>query len=215
MVTFRRLADTEEDLLETFLYLAIHQEDPTNPVSRSVLELPELATYISNRGRRSDHCLVAEVGGVVIGAAWCRIYAGQVTGYGFVDDQTPELTMSLLPEYRGRGIGSELLGRLLELLQEKGFERASLSCQVSNPAYRLYQRMGFETLRLGDGMRSWSLNSKNHSEPDQTGVGPGRETRVGHRKSRALALAKTRDVKLVLAHYCIECRTKLCCFISV
>lgn len=120
MVTFRRLADTEEDLLETFLYLAIHQEDPTNPVSRSVLELPELATYISNWGRRSDHCLVAEVGGVVIGAAWCRIYAGQVTGYGFVDDQTPELTMSLLPEYRGRGIGSELLGRLLELLQEKG-----------------------------------------------------------------------------------------------
>ncbi|MGO1459016.1 MAG: GNAT family N-acetyltransferase [Flaviflexus sp.] len=59
--------------------------------------------------------------------------------------------MSLLPEYRGLGIGSELLGRLLELLQEKGFERASLSCQVSNPAYRLYQRMGFETLRLGDG----------------------------------------------------------------
>ena len=53
----------------------------------------------------------------MIGAAWCRI----MEDYGHIDDDTPSLAISLLPGYRGRGIGTRLLGGLLRLLQENGY----------------------------------------------------------------------------------------------
>jgi GNAT superfamily N-acetyltransferase len=42
----------------------------------------------------------------------CRWPAGE-TGCGFVDSETPELSVAVRPEYRGRGIGTLLLRRLL------------------------------------------------------------------------------------------------------
>ena len=80
--------------------------------------------------RPGDHCLVAEVEGKVVGAAWCRI----MEDYGHIDSSTPSLAISLLPEYRGQGIGTQLLNGLLLLLRENGYRRASLSVQKENPA---------------------------------------------------------------------------------
>lgn len=69
--------------------------------------------------------------------------SGQDRGYGYVDDATPELSIALLPAYRGRGIGSQLLARLLE--QAQGCcPGVSLSVSAGNPARRLYERFGFE-----------------------------------------------------------------------
>jgi ribosomal protein S18 acetylase RimI-like enzyme len=52
------------------------------------------------------------------------------------------LDISLLPEHRGRGIGSELLRTLIEQCGRSG---AVLQLQVlnTNPAHRLYTRLGF------------------------------------------------------------------------
>lgn len=66
--------------------------------------------------------------------------------YGHIDDRTPSLAISLLPEYRGLGIGAQLLRSLLLLLQENGYLRLSLSVQKDNPALRLYERAGFRIL---------------------------------------------------------------------
>ena len=63
--------------------------------------------------------------------------------YGHIDDRTPSLAISLLPEYRGLGIGAQLLRSLLLLLQENEYLRTSLSVQKDNPALRLYERAGF------------------------------------------------------------------------
>lgn len=51
--------------------------------------------------------------------------------------------MSVRPEARGRGVGTELLEQLLRELQRQGCLQASLSVQRSNPALRLYERSGF------------------------------------------------------------------------
>ncbi len=53
------------------------------------------------------------------------------------------LDISLLPEYRGRGVGSALL---LSVLAEAEQGRLPVLLQVerSNPAQRLYDRLGFE-----------------------------------------------------------------------
>ena len=63
-----------------------------------------------------------------------------------MDDETPSLALSLYKEYRGQGIGTELLRRLLELLRSEGYQRMSLSVQKANYAVRMYQRAGFQVL---------------------------------------------------------------------
>jgi ribosomal protein S18 acetylase RimI-like enzyme len=52
------------------------------------------------------------------------------------------MDISLLPEYRGRGIGSSMLNRILE---EASNDHLSVSIHVerNNPALHLYERLGF------------------------------------------------------------------------
>ena len=136
----RKIRPGEHDLLREFLYQAIYLPEGMEPPPRSVMDLPELQIYIADFGTRpGDHCLIAEAGEKVVGAAWCRI----MEDYGHIDSSTPSLAISLLPEYRGQGIGTQLLNGLLLLLRENGYRRASLSVQKENPALRLYQRTGF------------------------------------------------------------------------
>ena len=136
----REIRPEEHDLLREFLYQAIYLPDGVEPPPRSVVDLPELQVYVTDFGTRpGDYCMVAEAEGKVVGAAWCRI----MEDYGHIDNDTPSLAISLLPEYRGLGIGTQLLNALLLLLRENGYRQASLSVQKENPALRLYQRMGF------------------------------------------------------------------------
>ena len=139
----RTMRPEEYDLLREFLYQAIYLPEGVEPPPRSVVNLPELQVYVQDFGTRpGDFCLAAEVKGKVVGAAWCRI----MEDYGHLDNQTPSLAISLLPEYRRLGIGTRLLHALLLLLRENGYRRVSLSVQKENPALRLYQRLGFRTV---------------------------------------------------------------------
>lgn len=139
----RKMHPEEYGLLREFLYQAIYLPEGAQPPPRSVVDFPELQVYLTGFGTQpGDYCLVAEAEGTAIGAAWSRIMAD----YGHIDINTPSLAISLLPEYRGLGIGTHLLNGLLLLLQENGYLRASLSVQKENPALRLYERAGFQIL---------------------------------------------------------------------
>lgn len=143
----RKIRSEEHDLLREFLYHAIYLPEGVEPPPRSVVDLPELQVYIAGFGTHSgDDCLVAEAEGTVVGAAWSRI----MEDYGHIDSSTPSLAISMLPGYRGLGIGTQLLNGLLLLLQENGYLRASLSVQKENPALRLYERAGFQILAEKD-----------------------------------------------------------------
>ena len=89
--------------------------------------------------------------------------------YRHIDNSTPSLAISLLPEYRGLGIGTQLLNGLLLLQRENGYLRTSLSVQKENPALRFYQRAGFrivaekgtEYLMLCDGTQGGQQENMN------------------------------------------------------
>lgn len=151
MVEHRPLRTEETSLLEDFLYLAIHQPEGAEPLPRSIIEVPDLAAYIEGWGRPDDLCFVAVEDAELIGAAWSRVFPDDAPGYGTIAPGVPELSMSVLPEHRGRGIGTELLRRLLHALAERGVAEVSLSVQQSNPAHRLYRRLGFTVLREHEG----------------------------------------------------------------
>ena len=139
----RRIKETEYDLLKDFLYEAIFIPEGVEPPAREIVEQPELKLYYENFGTgRGDLAYVADDNGRVIGAAWTRI----MNDYGHVDDETPSFAISLYKEYRGRAIGTELMIKMLELLKEKGFKKASLAVQKANYAVKMYEKVGFKTI---------------------------------------------------------------------
>lgn len=139
--TIRELRGTEYPLLKEFLYEAIFVPEGMGPPPRSILDGPELQVYISGFGAQpDDRALCAEVNGTVVGAVWVRI----MDDYGHIDGETPSFAISLYKEYRGLGIGTELMERMLAILEGRGYRRTSLAVQKANYAVKLYQKLGFE-----------------------------------------------------------------------
>ena len=143
MTDIRPIRPEEIPLLDDFLYEAIFIPEGVAAPPRSIIEQEDLQVYVKDFGRRpDDYCLVAERDGKIVGTVWVRV----MDDYGHVDDRTPSLAISLYKEYRNQGIGTELLGRMLELLRREGYRRVSLSVQKANYALRMYQKAGFETI---------------------------------------------------------------------
>ena len=143
----RRLRPDETESLRDFLYEAIFIPEGVEPPSREIIERPELKIYYEDFGTGSaDYCLVAEEDGRVAGAVWTRI----MNDYGHVDDGTPSFAISLYREYRGRGIGTQLMRQMLDLLREEGYRQASLAVQKANYAVRMYEKAGFRIVDEND-----------------------------------------------------------------
>ncbi len=112
-------------------------EDPDRPVAR----------YVRGWGRPGDAGVVAIEPSGPVGAAWYRLFPEREAGFGFIDEQTPELTVAVVPARRGRGLGGELLTALLDQARREGYERLSLSVEPGSPQESYYSRFGFETVR--------------------------------------------------------------------
>ena len=139
--TIREMTVMEYPLLNEFLYEAIFIPDGIKPPPKNIIASPELQIYVDRFGAsKADFALVAEVEQKIVGAVWVRI----IHDYGHIDDRTPSFAISLYKEYRGLGIGTEMMRQMLVVLQEKGYRKASLAVQQANYAVRMYQQVGFE-----------------------------------------------------------------------
>ena len=142
-MTIREINPTEYPLMQDFLYNAIFIPPGEALPDRKTIFEPEVYIYIDNFGsQRGDIGVVAKQDGSILGMAWTRI----IPAFGHIDNDTPELATSVLPEYRGRGVGTKLMKHLFELLKEQGFTKTSLAVQKANDAVRFYKRLGYETV---------------------------------------------------------------------
>lgn len=141
--TIREIKETEYSLLEDFLYEAIFVPKGVQPPPKSIVNTSELQVYIENFGTQPhDKALVTEIDNKVIGAVWVRI----MNDYGHIDDKTPSFAISLYKEYRGYGIGTEMMKQMLAILKKLGYKQASLAVQKANYAVKMYQNVGFEII---------------------------------------------------------------------
>jgi ribosomal protein S18 acetylase RimI-like enzyme len=131
------------------LYLAVYVPEGQPLLPREIVQLPEISRYVAGWGKADDLGFVALDAGRPIGAGWLRMLTGADRGFGYVDETTPELSIAILPEYRGRGIGRQLITQLLKETQAR-YGAICLSVSPDNPAKRLYQRLGFEVIAEND-----------------------------------------------------------------
>lgn len=93
----------------------------------------------------------------MLGAAWYRRFSAEVPGYGFIDADTPELAIGVVAVARGQGVGSALLVALVDAARHDGYRALSLSVERTNPALRLYQRLGF--VPVGTNGDAWTMRA--------------------------------------------------------
>ena len=100
--------------------------------------------YVKAWGRPGDTAVIALLDGFPVGAAWYRLFTGEPAGYGFIDMETPELAVAVVPNARGLGVGSALLRALLERARDDGYAALSLAVDRHNEgAIGLYRQFGF------------------------------------------------------------------------
>ena len=140
----RPLTNQDEPFLWDMLYLAIFVPEGTPPPSRDILKAPDIAKYVESWGQEGDSGLIAIENQTLkpLGAVWLRKFTENNKSYGYVADDIPELGMAILPEYRGKGIGTRLLGDLIAATPQ--IPAISLSVDPDNAARKLYERFGFQ-----------------------------------------------------------------------
>ncbi|MBD2201880.1 GNAT family N-acetyltransferase [Calothrix sp. FACHB-1219] len=145
--SIRPLIQEDEPFLWQMLYEAAHMAEEGNLTIQDAMNHPELARYVKNWGANGDMGFLASLvdSNQPVGAAWIRLLTGENRGYGYINDKTPELAIAILPEYRNQGIGTQLLTHLLAAAKAF-YPSISLSIRSSNPALRLYQKLGWRAV---------------------------------------------------------------------
>ena len=100
-----------------------------------------------------DLFLVADVDGEVVGYIMCRaeyrfshIYPGLLVRMGHV------VSIAVLPDYRGRGLGTALMVEGMRRMRKRGLREVYLEVRVSNSvAIHLYRKLGFVVVRVIKG----------------------------------------------------------------
>lgn len=112
-------------------------------LNKSLADIPKLAIYNEFYGfTTKDLGLYALVDNQLSGAVWIRRLNADHGSNGYIDDNTPILNIAVLPEFRGKGIGAQMIE---QLFIEAGalYENISVSVVYDSPAIRFYERHGF------------------------------------------------------------------------
>ncbi len=137
----RKMEEAEYALLNDFLYEAIFIPEGIPAPPKTIIDAPELQVYVTDFGKKKDDiCFLAEVNGKIVGAVWVR----EMNDYGHIQEGVPSLAISLYKEFRGLGIGTALMKKMLCELKQRGYEKTSLSVQKANYAAKMYKKVGYE-----------------------------------------------------------------------
>jgi GNAT superfamily N-acetyltransferase len=116
-------------------------------VSSLDIDVPT-SCYVDNWGRPGDVASIAMDEGHSVGAGWFRLFSEGMHGYGFVDAQTPELTVAVVPSRQGEGIGQELLAALLIRAVDDGYPGLSASVEADFPERESLLEQGFRVVAV-------------------------------------------------------------------
>ena len=130
------LRSTEQYLAKELLYYAANLDKS----DKSLTDFPELKQYEEHFGScDSDIGVYILSDAKVAGAAWVRLLA---KGKAYVDDNTPELTLSIKPDFKRKGISHTLLQQLF-IETSKLYSQMSVSVRDIPSVIKFYENLGF------------------------------------------------------------------------
>jgi GrpB-like predicted nucleotidyltransferase (UPF0157 family)/ribosomal protein S18 acetylase RimI-like enzyme len=142
-LAIRRLDGDDQQRLWHWLHIALWDPPPAALRPKEVLDAPHVRIYAERWGRAGDIGVVGEIEpGVPVGACWMRVLPDGI-GLAFVDRDTPQLGIAVVPEYQHRGYGRALMVAALAAAREQRFLQVSLTVHPQNPAIRMYEQCGF------------------------------------------------------------------------
>jgi len=109
---------SEYPQIRSFLSDAIFVEPEQSPRKANIQESEISACNEMFGQRKNDICVVAKENGDIIGMAWTQTYSGE---NGCASEQALEYVVSVMPDFRNKGIGARLLSCLFEELKTNGF----------------------------------------------------------------------------------------------
>ncbi|WRS29940.1 GNAT family N-acetyltransferase [Actinomycetaceae bacterium MB13-C1-2] len=142
-VRFRPLVASEVSLIETASLGTLNWCGPRFTLD-DLRSDPELAHYAKLIPERGDFGIVAEQDDMPVGVVWALCLPRTDPGYGFVDEDTPELALWVHPNNRRQGLGRTLLRELANEAASRRYNQISLSVEEDNHSKKLYSSEGFK-----------------------------------------------------------------------
>ena len=124
---------------------------------REILKSLDISKILKDWGnRKGDLFFICQKDdGKLLRSVWYRFWEINNHSYGFVDENTPEIGIGVVKEFRRFGIGTELMNQILKYAKNKGIRKLSLSVDPNNFAISLYKKIGFkEQFMVGT---SWTM----------------------------------------------------------
>ncbi len=140
----------DETFIELMLLAAANWLSDRQLSLEQMRNQPDLLHYVAGWPRDSDMGVVAvDRGESPIGAVWLRQFSSDDPGYGYVPANVPELSIGVLDEWRGRGVGRALMRAQVQQARIRGLHTLSLSVERANPAVGLYLSEGWQVVAAG------------------------------------------------------------------
>ena len=121
------------------------RQNISKPGFEQGLQRADLKYLLEDWGRKGDTGIIAEDDhNNPIGAAWYRFWTEEKHSYGYISESIPELSLAVSEEWRSKGVGRELIKRLIAKAKNQNLTKVSLSVEKENFAVNLYQKVGFK-----------------------------------------------------------------------
>lgn len=131
----RILKKHDLNFLKDMVYESAFVPEGQKPFPRIILDEPSVSKFFDGwQDQIGDIGLIAIVKDQQIGAIWLRL---------FDDNEIPEIGMAILKEFRGYGIGNELMREIEIQAMNYGYEKLCLSVDPRNRALTLYEKLGY------------------------------------------------------------------------
>ena len=151
---------TSDDIafLKEMLYEAVFWSQEQERISlEELFKVPEISKILEYWNKREgDFSLIAiDEGNKPIGAVWYRYWTEENHSFGFVNSDIPEVGISVVKNYRGKGIGTELMKVMMDYAKVNGVKQLSLSVDPRNYALRFYEKLGYT--KVSESGTSWTM----------------------------------------------------------
>jgi ribosomal protein S18 acetylase RimI-like enzyme len=137
-ITLRPVTDADSDFL-----LAVYATTRAHEMTLVPWTAEQKAAFVRMQFQAQSTHYAAEYPTAQHAVIYC---ADAMAGRIYLDTETETLhilDVTILPQYRNRGIGSQLLHQVLEQARALG-KPVTIYVETYNPSLRLFERMGFQ-----------------------------------------------------------------------